>query len=89
MAPEDARLSRMEADISATKSDIAAIRAMLGERCTTRGDELADLEKRMCVLEDDLARRKGGMAVLAAMCALSSALGGLLVKLWPLSGRMQ
>lgn len=89
MAPDDARLARMEADISATKSDVAAIKAMLGERCAIRGDELADLERRMCVLEDDLARRKGGMAVLAAMCALSSALGGLLVKVWPLATKAQ
>lgn len=89
MAPEDARLARMEADISTTKQDVATIKGMLGERCATRGDELADLEKRMCVLEDDLARRKGGMAVLAAMCALSSALGGLLVKLLPLANKAQ
>lgn len=89
MAPYDARLSRMEADISTTKQDVATIKGMLGERCATRGDNLADLEKRMSVLEDDLARRKGGMAVLAALCGASSVLGGLLVKLLPIAGKAQ
>lgn len=87
MALDEARLARIEGGMARMGEELAAIKAMLGERCATRGNELDDLDRRVCVLEDDLSRRKGGMAVLAALCALSSALGGLLVKLWPVAGR--
>lgn len=87
MAPEEARLARIEGGMTRMGEDIAAIKALLGERCSTRGEVLDDLDRRVCVLEDDMSRRKGGMAVLGAVCAASSVLGGLVVKLWPFVGK--
>lgn len=87
MAPDEARLARIEGGMTRMGEDIAAIKALLGERCSTRGEALDDLDRRMCVLEEDLNRRKGGLAVLGAICAASSVVGGLVVKMWPFVGK--
>lgn len=73
------RLARIE-------SDLAAIKAMLSERCSERGGKIDDLVIRVGMLEKESERRKGGLAVLGFLCAASAAIGGLLVKYLPKIG---
>ena len=71
------RLARIEADL-------AAIKAMLGERCVVRGTAIDDHERRLTKLEDAEQRREGGKAALMGIVAAAATLGGVVAKLLPL-----
>ncbi len=73
--PYEQRLARIEADI-------ASIKALLGERCEARGDTLKKHSNRLHALEVESQRRKGGAAVLTAVCTGAGVAGGILVRLF-------
>lgn len=79
MATEEQRLARIEAEL-------AAIRAMLGERCATRGASLDDHELRISALEDAEQQRRGGKVMLAGLMAAAGAAGGVAAKIFALLG---
>lgn len=73
------RLARIEADI-------ATIKGMLQERCTAREARLIAVEATCVRLNSCEDRRKGGMAVLAAVAAGSGAVGAIVAKFFPRIG---
>jgi len=79
MSTEEQRLSRIEADI-------AVIKAMLSERCSTRGALIDDHERRISTLEDAEQQRKGGKLMLTALMAAAGAAGGIAAKFLPFVG---
>lgn len=67
---------------------LARMETKLDERCSLRAQDIATLRKDVDVLIRTEEQRKGGKAMLAALCALSGAFGGLAAKLLPaISGR--
>jgi hypothetical protein len=70
------RLRRIE-------SDVAAIKAMLEERCFARQKILDDHDMRLRHLEEADHKRKGGIAVLGIMLTLAASAGAVATKmLW-------
>ena len=68
---------------------LTTIEAQLGERCASRYDSMLKLEKeqldtdkRLTGLEHLEHQRKGGSAMLAALCGAAGLLGGIIAKFW-------
>lgn len=71
-----ARLGKQE-------QQLAAISAMLGERCNSRAGVIDDLYARVSVLEEARHRLKGAMAVLTAVATAAGAFGAVVAKVLP------
>jgi hypothetical protein len=65
------------------EADIASIKAMLEERCATRGETITGLSQRIGSLEAIENQRKGGKAALLGMMTLAGVIGGFIVKVIP------
>ncbi|MDR2488761.1 MAG: hypothetical protein LBD42_04640 [Desulfovibrio sp.] len=74
------RLRKIENDVINLSNETVKIRAMLQERCSTRGDLLSGHEDRIRLLEEDRHKRKGGIAVLACLLAAAASAGAALVR---------
>lgn len=66
---------------------LARLETKLDERCALRAKDMATLRKDLDGLVRTEEQRKGGKAMLAALCALCGALGGAAAKLFAISGR--
>ena len=78
------RFDRLDKRMSCIEQEQASTRGALMERCRTRGKNLAEHTERIQTLEEAEHRRRGGLAMAAALGTSAGALGAILAKLLPL-----